>query len=169
MSTETKVPKNKVNEPWSITKGACVYLNDKVHMYISDLIMQDSLSVHDIAAIDIDQCIESIDPELWEAICLITKPMKEEAKPNPVRIGRFYCLCALLFCTNSTCSFTIHTLLTDIIECCGGSSHLIKLLNCLGVCASSETRHRYVQYQIERLFENGPMARYPINTLTFFQ
>lgn len=95
--------------------------------------------------------------------------MKEEAKPNPIRrIRRFYCLCALLFCTNSTCSFPIHTLLTDIIECCGGSSRLIKLLNRLGVCASSETHRRYMQYQIERLFENGPMTRYPVNTLTFF-
>ena len=36
MSTETKVPENKVNEPRLITKDACVYLNDKVHMYISD-------------------------------------------------------------------------------------------------------------------------------------
>ena len=25
-----------------------------------------------------------------------------------------------------------------------------------------------MQYQIERLFENGPMTRYPVNTLTFF-
>ena len=123
----------------------------------------------DITTIDIDQCIESIDPELWEAICLITKPIKEEAKPNPIRrIRRFYCLCALLFCTNSSCSFPIHTLLTDIIECCGGSSHLIKLLNRLGVYASSETHCRYMQYQIERLSENGPMTTYPTNTPTFF-
>ena len=90
ISTETKVPENKANEPRSITKDACVYLNNKMDTYISDLIKQDALSVHDITTINIDQCIESIDPELWEAICLITKPIKEEAKPNPVRrIRRF--------------------------------------------------------------------------------
>ena len=160
---------NEANEPRSITKDACIYLNDKVHTYISDLIKQDSLSVHDITTIDIDRCIDSVDPELWDAICLLTKPIKEEAKPNSIRrVRRFYCLCVLLFCTNSCCSFPIHTLLTDIIECCGGSQRLIKLLNRLGVCASSETHRRYMQYQIERLSENGPMTRYPTNTLTFF-
>ena len=162
MSTETKVPENKPNEPQSTTKVACLHLNNKVHTYISDLIEKDALSVHDITTIDIDQCIESIDPELWEAVCLITKPIKEETKPNPTRrIRRFYCLCALLFCTNSSCSFPIHTLLTDLIECCGGSLCLIKLLNHLGVCASSETHRRCMQYQIERLSENGLMITYP--------
>ena len=142
-----------------------------MHTYISDLIKKDALSVHDITTIDIDQCIESIDPELWEAVCLITKPIKEETKPNPTRrIRRFYCLCALLFCTNSSCSFPIHTLLTDIIECCGGSLRLIKLLNRLGVCASSETHRRYMQYQIERLSENELMTTYmyPTKKLTLF-
>ena len=110
-----------------------------------------------------------VGPVLWDAICLLTKPIKEEAKPNPIRwIRRFYCLCVVLFCTNSCCSFPIHTVLTDIIECCGGSQRLIKLLNRLGVSASSETHWRYMQYQIERLFENGPMTKYPTNTLTLF-
>ena len=40
--TETKVAENEANEPRSITKDACIYLNDKVHTYISDLIKQDS-------------------------------------------------------------------------------------------------------------------------------
>jgi len=42
------------------------------------------------------------------------------------------------------------TLLTDAIETWGGSSRLIKLFNCLGICTSADTHARYVQYRVKK-------------------
>ena len=55
----------------------------------------------------------------------------------------------------------MHTLITDAIETCGGSSRLQKLLNRLGACASIDTHSRYVQYRVQKRMEEGPMASYP--------
>ena len=39
----------------------------------------------------------------------------------------------------------MHILMTDLIESQGGSSVLIRLLNRLGVCSSSDTLARFIQ------------------------
>ena len=72
----------------------------------------------------------------------------------------------MLFTINSQCSFPIHTLITDAIETCGGSSRLIKLLNHLGFCASTDTHSRYVQYRTEKIMKDGPLKGYPDNAFT---
>ena len=58
--------------------------------------------------------------------------------------------------------------MTDVIESCGGSQCLIRILIWLGVCASIETHRRYVQYQVQRLRKEGPMKECPEDTLTIF-
>ena len=46
----------------------------------------------------------------------------------------------ILFCTTGgRFSVPLHTLLTDYIEACGGSSELITVLNRLGAVAPSES------------------------------
>ena len=44
----------------------------------------------------------------------------------------------------------LHTLLTDIVETCGGSSELVHILNRLGTVSSTDTRDRYVQYTVTK-------------------
>ncbi len=54
--------------------------------------------------------------------------------------------------------------MTDMVQPCGGSSRLLKLLNRLGVCASIETHGRYVQYRVEKRTREGQMSGYPENS-----
>ena len=106
------------------------------------MIKEDAANPHQIENIDVDKFITELDPDIWKAICLITQPLSPRAvkSANNVRkIWRFFCICALLFTTNSQCSFPLHTLIADAIETCGGSSRLIKLMNLLGACASEDT------------------------------
>lgn len=56
----------------------------------------------------------------------------------------------------------------DIIEACGGSARLLRILNWLGVYFSADTHARYVQYRVQKRKEEGPMNPYPTNTLTVF-
>ncbi len=57
-------------------------------------------------------------------------------------------------------------LLTDIVEGCGGSARLIKILNRLGICASAYTHSRYIQYGVEKFEKQGVLSSYPRNTFT---
>ena len=74
---------------------------------------------------------------------------------------RFFCVCTMLFTTNSQCSFPLHALLTDAIETCGGSPRLTRLLNRFGACASTDTHDRYVRYRVEKSKKEGPMSGFP--------
>ena len=63
------------------------------------------------------------------------------------KVQRFFLLCAILFCTDDRCSIPMHTLMTDLVESQGGSSVLVRVLNRLGVCSSSDTLARFVQFK----------------------
>jgi hypothetical protein len=82
---------------------------------------------YDYRTIQIDQLIQSVDPQLWKLITMITVPKRATKNPQTLsahtkKIRRFYCLCTLLFCTNNRCCMPIHVLLTDVIKAGGGSS-----------------------------------------------
>ena len=70
----------------------------------------------------------------------------------------------MLFTINRQCSFPLHTLITDTVETCGGSSRLQMVLNRLGACASIETHSRYVQYRVENRIKEGLMSELPANS-----
>ena len=53
-----------------------------------------------------------------------------------------------MFCIDDRCSFPLHTLVTDLVDSQGGSALLIKILNKLGICASSDTLYRHIQYKV---------------------
>ena len=48
-------------------------------------------------------------------------------------VWRFFCLCMLMFCTDDRCYLPMHNLITDMVESCGGSTLLVKILNRTGV------------------------------------
>ena len=54
-----------------------------------------------------------------------------------------------MYCTNSKPT-KLHVQLADVIEMCGGSQALIKILNQLGIVASADTHDRYITYITER-------------------
>ena len=91
-------------------------------------------------------------PDLWNAVTRLTQSCNEKLgrkqsdshlHERKVRVA--YIVCVILFCaTGGRCSVPLHTLLTDYIEACGGSSELITVLNRLGAVASSETLDRHI-------------------------
>ena len=70
-------------------------------------------------------------------------------------VRRFFCLCALMFCTNDRCSMPLHNLITDLVDGLGGSVLLVKMLNRLGVCSSADTLARAIQYQVTERENRG--------------
>ena len=67
----------------------------------------------------------------------------------------FFLLCVLHFCTDHRCSMPLHTLLTDIVETCGGSSELVHILNRLGAVSSTDTHDSYVQYIVTKQLQQN--------------
>ena len=49
--------------------------------------------------------------------------------------------CAVTFCINNQCNMPLH--ITDGL---GGSSQLIKIINRLGICSSTDTLASHIQY-----------------------
>ena len=145
-------------------KQVCTQLNTKFHEQSRRMAQDDSNHPHSIEEFNADNFISSLDQDLWEAICLLTQPY-EKSKVTHVRtIRRIFAVCMLLFTVNRECSFPLHTLITDTVETCGGSTRLLQLLNRLGVCASIETHKRYVQYRVEMRSTEGPMSGNPTDS-----
>ena len=71
-------------------------------------------------------------------------------------IRRFFCLCVLMFCTNDRCYTPVHNLIADMVDGLGGSTLLIKILNCLGACSSAEILARSIQFRVTEREERGP-------------
>ena len=109
----------------------CTTINGKFHTCIDALIHEDTAHPHVMENINIDQFISKLDPDMWRAVCLMTEPQssKGNEKSNVRKIRQVFCTCALMFTTNSKCSFPFHTLIADADETCGGSSRLMRLLN----------------------------------------
>ena len=136
----------------------CLMLNSKIHTCIDSMDFQCMtmyvVKPHSIEDVNIDEFVDNLDPDVWKAICLLTQPwtIKGTNTSTIRKVKHLLCICVLLYTTNSQCSFPLHTLLTDAIETCGGSSRLIKLFNCLGIYTSADTHARYVQYRVKRVW-----------------
>ena len=149
----------------------CKFINQKVHKCITKLVGEDLECPHNIEDVDIDNFISQLDEDLWAAVCTMTQPLSLKGKRNEEssvlrKIRRVFCVCVLMFTTNSQCSFPLHTLVADAVESCGGSLQLVRLLNRLGACASVETHKRYVQFRVAQRMSRGALSGYPLNTLT---
>ena len=83
----------------------------------------------------------------------------EPASHSHRRVRCFFVLCVLHFCTDHRCSMPLHTLLTAIVETCGGSSKLVHILNRLGAVSSSDTHDRYVQYTVTKQLQQDEIPR----------
>ena len=134
-------------------------LNLAIHSQINSLLVQDAKTPFEYDELDIDKFIQNMNQTLWNAICILTQSTSERQGLSKVteplissnhikKIRRFFLVCSVMFCTDYRCSFPLHTLLTDLVNSQGGSVLLIKILNRLGVCASSDTLYRHIQYKV---------------------
>ena len=141
-------------------------LNEQIHMQIKLLLAKDAKTPFDYRNLNIDQFIQESNSEVWEAILLLTRSVSDRRRTSksddPTRhtktIRQFYLLCTLLFCTDERCSMPLHTLLADMVESQGGTQLLIKILNRFGVCSSSDTLSRYIQYRVNLKMEKPAIS-----------
>ena len=133
-----------------------------MHSQIRALLTKSTTSPFEYDDIDIDKLIAETDEKLWEAVCLLTRSVSERRGKSKAsdptstsyhtkKVRRYFLLCALLFCTDDRCSLPLHTLVTEVVDSQGGSALLIKILNRLGVCTSTDTLSRFIQHKVNSL------------------
>ena len=91
---------------------------------------------------------------------------RRKERTHQKKLRRFYILCILMYCTNSQKPTTLHVLLADVVEMCGGSRILIKILNQQGVAASADTHDRFVTCVSEKRREKSIWESLPENTFS---
>ena len=140
-------------------------LNSRACSHIASYLSKCEKQPFNFLDLDIDKEIENTDPKLWEAICLLTRSTSERKGLAKVidpsstahhskKIHRFFLLSTLLHCINDRYSNPLHTYITDLIEGQGGSALLIKFMNQLGACSSSDTLSRYIQNKVSHSNEH---------------
>ena len=134
-------------------------INLRIHQQIQKFLAAD------LDTLDIDTLVSA---ELWAFIKSVTQSISEcrgrNVKANQPdtlqhhvkQVRCLFCLCTIMFCTDDRCSVPFHTLITDTIESCGGSTQLIRILNRLGVCSSTDTLTRHIQCKVKEREERGP-------------
>ena len=100
------------------------------------------------ALLDINEELNNINPLLLEFLSCITNSVREREITNATehieKIRLYFILRQLKFCTNPRKPTLIHDLIADMIEVCGGSLQLIRILNRLGCATSPDTHDRFV-------------------------
>ena len=128
------------------------YLNEMVHDLATQLMAKHEKDPVSANIFDLEAFASHVAPDLWNAVTRLTQSCNEKLgrkqsdshlHERKVRVA--YIVRVILFCaTGGRCSVPLHTLLTDYIEACGGSSELITVLNRLGAVASIETLDRHI-------------------------
>ena len=143
-------------------------INSRLHQQIQRFLAADLKAPYPVHAINIATLVSDIDPQLWTFIRSITRSISERkeytAKTHQSDSPEYhvkqlqcvFCICAIMFCTDDRCSIPFHTMITDTIESCGGSSQLIRILNRLGVCSSADTLARTIQCRVKERERVGP-------------
>ena len=127
-------------------------INELIHDEIRKL---RGISIN-LTTFDIAQSITAINPELWDFICQCTQSVRGRAgqtnkdDENMKTIRRFFIINMMMYTTNPFTCTTVHHLLADTVEVCGGSRQLLRILNRLGVTVSSDTHDRLVTEVAER-------------------
>ena len=131
-------------------------MNECIYKESQRIVAEDANQPFDISNFNTEAFIANIDPLIWKMIVLLTQNKGHHSAELSCqyKLKCMYCLCVLMFIRNKQCS-PLHLLLTDYIDSQGGSAELVRNLNRLGAVASTDTHHRYVQYQVQKRISEG--------------
>ena len=105
-------------------------LNSKIQKQCRHFVTLESNLLKGYEDLSIQELKANFEPDLWEAICILTTSVSESrGTSKPSDIKDIFLLCTLLFITNDRCSLPFHAVLTDLIDSQGGTHSLIKSLN----------------------------------------
>ena len=92
----------------------CSQLKNSI-MLVSTIILKEDIdepvSIEDL---DMDKFIENLDPDVWQAICLLTQPLSAWAIRTVSHVRktrRFFCACLLMSATNCHSTLPVHTII----------------------------------------------------------
>ena len=149
-------------------------VNNLIHAEICQL--HSDLLMASPSQFNIEQTIQNTNPLLWKILVSATCTARERHSSamlcdsgttmHKKRIRQSYILCQLMYCTNSRKPTPLHTLLADVIEVCGGSRNLIKILNQLGAVSSTDTPDHFVIAVAENQRERDIWCELPDNVFT---
>ena len=149
--------------------NVCTQLNERLRL-------QADICKLSTSQLDIEKQIQSMDPVLWDMVCILTQSAREKKqKLHPQvyeritkNLRRLFILHQMMFCLDSTCSVPFHLLTADLIDCHGGSLELIKVFNQLGICVSIDTLLRHIQNTVQHVTSNGLLQGTNYSQLTLF-
>ena len=159
--SSTSVP----NEEQVLTYAGSI-VNDIIHKEIKKT--ADGWQL-DPTVFSVDDYMQNINPLLVQFLFDATSTVRERQHCNKnehakqVRI--FFIICLLQFCTNTKPTL-IHHLLSDVVEVCGGSRQLIRILNRLGCVSSPDTHDRFVTEHAQIKRQRSIWEEIPHNVFT---
>ena len=144
-----------------VLADAAYLVNDLLHDEINKCSTsletgEDSILLH------IDTFLQNVNPLLYQFIVTATKSIRQHQSVAPSickdsmsvnkhvkKMRHYFILCQLLYCTNPKHPIPIHNILADVVQVCGGSCQLLRILNRLGCTSSPDTHDRFVTFHAE--------------------
>ena len=152
----------------AILREAGNIINDAIHQEVS----RQKSSHTDLTTFSLDDSLTDNNTLLWDFVCSCTRSVRERTgranndDAHVKTIRRLFIMCAMPFATNSSCDTALHHLVADTVEVLGGSRKLIRVLNRLGVCVSSDTHDRLVTQVAQAQKSQGVWSELPRQTFT---
>ena len=134
---------------------------------------------NDSTLLNIDTFVQNVNPLLYQFIVTATKSVRQRQSVAPSicsdrmsvnkhikKMRQYFILCQLLYCTNPKHPIPIHNILADVVQVCGRSRQLLKILNRLGCTSSPDTHDRFVTFHAETARERSIWEELPRNVFT---
>ena len=148
----------------ALHKSVCVDVNKKILKMVSNNVSNSSFELNDFIA--------QADPVVWETISILTSTSStSEKQPQsaPIRdLRRAFIPSLIMYCIDSRSSMPFQLILADIVDCYGGSTELLKILNRLGVCTSLDTLLRHIQITVQQSDRKSILQGLDHSILTVF-
>ena len=126
--------------------------------------------------LNINEHLNKINPLLVRFIKLITCTVRERHHPHlqsesatakqTKHIRQYFIISLLMYSINPNHSSLLHNILADIVEVCGGSRLLMKVLNKLGCASSDDTHDQFVTEWAEEKRESQIWDELPAEVFT---
>ena len=144
-------------------------LNDLIHDEIKRSINAEE--TEDPSTLNIPKYLEGVSPLLMEFIITATTTVRERQRSSDISkhvkmLRQYFILCLLLYCTNPKQPTHLHNLLADVVEVCGGSRQLLRVLNRLGCVSSPDTHDRFVTQHAEATRQTSIWNELPKDVFT---
>ena len=92
-------------------------LNVRACTHVTKYLHENKKSTLELVDVNIDEQIQNIDQQLWEAVCMLTRSMSERNDPSGVSDKALqFILCTIMFCSNEDFTIPLHNLITDVVD-----------------------------------------------------